>query len=415
MTAHDHDVIIVGGGPAGSTAASTLALAGRDVLLLERETFPRYHIGESLVPAVRIVTDAIGVTGKLESSGFLRKYGAQLLWGEDRMEPWSFTFVDVTKIEYVYEVKRAGFDNILLEHSRELGVTAIEGARVTKPLLSGDRCVGVSYHHLGKDVEAYASWVIDASGQRRLFAGSEVEWHEDLRNIAVWTYFQGGDFYAGKERGDILIENLPPDGWLWLIPFSDSTHSVGFVGPTEVIAGTGRSPEDVFWEKLGSSRDTKRMLATARPVANFRTARDWSYTGHRFTGPGYALAGDAAAFIDPLFSSGVMLAMRSADSCARMIDAILTAPDREATALRRYEDDYRSFLRTVRSFVSYFYDATKARETYYQEAQRLIDPIEEMTAREDFVLLVSGLIGEAPIFTGADDELDPPGEAAPCV
>lgn len=408
MTTHDHDVIIVGGGPAGSTAASTLALAGRDVLLLEREVFPRYHIGESLVPAVRVVTDAIGVTEKLESSGFLRKYGARLLWGEDRTQPWSFTFLDVTKIEYVYEVKRAIFDNILLEHSRGLGVTAIEGARVTKPLFSGERCSGASYRHLGKDVEAHAPWVIDASGQRRLFGGNDVEWHEDLRNIAVWTYFQGGEFYPGKERGHILIENLPPDGWLWLIPFSDSTHSVGFVGPTEVVAGTGRSPEDVFWEKLGSSRDARRMLATARPVANFRTARDWSYTGHHFTGPGYALAGDAAAFIDPLFSSGVMLAMRSASSCARAIDAILTAPEREAELLRRYEDDYRSFLGTVRSFVSYFYDATKSRETYYREAQRLIDPIEEMTAREDFVLLVSGLVGDVPIFAGAEDETPVP-------
>jgi FAD-dependent halogenase len=400
----EYDVIVVGGGPAGSTAASTLALAGRNVLLLERETFPRYHIGESLVPAMRIVTDSIGVTEKLESAGFIRKYGAHLLWGDNRADRWSFTFLDVTRIEYVYEVKRAIFDNILLEHARSLGVTAIEGARVKEPVFTGGRCVGVSYSHLGQDASVRAPWVVDASGQRRLFAKDAVEWHEELRNIAVWTYFQGGEFYPDKERGHILVENLPPDGWLWVIPFKDSTHSVGFVGPNNVIAGSGRSPEEVFWERLDSAREAKRILARARPIANFRTARDWSYTSRSFIGPGYVMAGDAAAFIDPLFSSGVMLAMRSANSCAQAIDAILNTPEQELTLLRRYDDDYRSFLRTVRSFVTYFYDASKTREKYYEEAQRLIDPIEEMTAREDFVLLVSGLIGETPIFDTLEDE-----------
>jgi FAD-dependent halogenase len=395
------DVVIIGGGPAGATAAGLLARAGHQVLVLEKEKFPRYHIGESLVPGMLPILELLGVTDRMEAAGFRRKYGITLLWGAER-ELWSVAFREGGPYPYVYQAKRAEFDAILLDRARELGAVVMEEADVSDVLFDSGRAVGVRYclGRKGEAREIRAKYVIDASGQAKFLAHrtGKIEWHEDLKNLAVWTYYQGGALLPdGIDQGNILTE-CHADGWFWVIPFSDGTRSVGFVGPNNSFRSVNMTPEEFFQVKLATSRETKRLLTGATRTADYRIAKDWSYESSSFGGPGYLQAGDAAAFVDPLFSSGVMLAMRSAVNAAKTVEAILATPEHEHEHQQAYEKSYREFFSVIISFVRYFYDDRRRRQDYWERAQSLIDPVRELRQREDFVRLISGLTGESSIL-----------------
>lgn len=388
-----YDAIVIGGGPAGATTAGLLAKSGHDVLLLEKEKFPRYHIGESFVPGVNPVVDELGVRDAIEAAGFTQKRGISLLWGAQR-ELWSVAFGEGGPYEYTWQVKRAEFDHILLEHSRKLGALVIEEASVRGITFTDGRATGATYAvgRGSEPVQASARYIVDASGQAKIL-GRElgvVEVHDDLKNLAVWSYYQGGEHLGGDQAGNILVENHL-DGWLWVIPLSDGTRSVGFVGPNDSIARSELSSLEILESKIATSRMAKDMLTGATRVADCRTTKDWSYTCSRFTGPGYLMTGDCAAFIDPLFSTGVTLAMKSASSAAVTVAAALHDPNGEAHYQEVYENGYRAFLDSVRSFVRFFYDASKDVELYWAKAKTLVDPIGRMTDRQDFVLMISGL------------------------
>lgn len=389
----EFDVVVVGGGPAGSGVAGLLQRDGHRVLLLEREKFPRYHIGESLITGIWPTIDRLGLREKLENAGFQRKYGGTLLWGKD-LEPWRFAFRDSGPQEYVFQVRRADFDALLLDHVRQLGVRVVENATVREPVFDGERMAGVHYQVRTepRPRAARARMVIDASGQQRWLGRhfDMVDWHEDLRNIAVWSYYQDCGRDAAPYEGNIVIENRP-DGWLWFIPFSNGTTGIGYVTPTAAMAASGLAPETMLDTQIEQSEKVRELTRQARRVDSYRTARDWSYTCDRFSGPGWALVGDAAAFIDPLLSTGVTLALRGASTLARAVHEALTDPARERGALREYEDSYRDFLGSLLGFVRFFYDQTKSRADYHEEAQGVVDPLREYPAHVDFVTLVSGL------------------------
>lgn len=400
MSEH-YDVIVIGGGPGGATVSGLLSQRGRRVLLLEKEKFPRYHIGESLIPGVMPIIRELGANQSLEELGAMRKHGVTLVWGPSR-EPWGIRFDEIgtnapvpadAAQPYCFEVKRAEFDNMLLTHSRRLGTTVVEEATVREALFEGDRCTGVRYSQ-GPDqlVEAHAPFVIDASGQSRLMGRrfETVNWHPDLKNLAVWTYFQGGSRYPGQEMGNIVVEACPP-GWLWMIPFSDNTCSVGLVAPAEEFTNSDLEPAKLLHVRISETGEISRLLDGAVEVSRPRIAKDWSYTCDRMSGPGFLQVGDAAAFIDPLFSTGVLLAMKGASLAAAAVDRVLAEPDAEARILASYEKEYRSVLDVVVSFVRFFYDQNKEVEEYFGRAQQLIDPAEQRKAREDFIVLVSGL------------------------
>lgn len=395
-----YDVIVIGGGPAGSTTAGLLAMRGRKVLLIEREKFPRYHIGESLVPGVNAILQELGLEQKVEQYGFTSKAGITLLWGANR-QPWTVHFGEAGPFDHTYEVCRAEFDNLLLQNARQQGAVVLEETRVLDVLFEDGRCVGVTYCPTGNlddktPIEARARFVVDASGQGHLLARkfNLLEWDEGLKNVATWAYFQGGLRYPGKDAGNILVENLP-DGWLWVIPLHDGTQSVGWVTPTANARSRDRELDlgALLMRKIDESVEARRMLAPAQRVSTYHSTRDWSYKCKQFHGPGFLLVGDSAGFVDPLFSTGVFLAMNGGSLAAKTIGRFLDEPGQEQELCEQYEAAYRRFLDIVFSFVHFFYDASKDKEAYWGKARELVDPVAQMTARQDFVYLISGLGG----------------------
>ncbi len=403
------DVVVIGGGPAGASVAGLLAQRGRRVLVLEREKFPRYHIGESLAAGCLSVVEELGLKDRLEAMGFVKKYGGSLVWGRHKRR-WAFKFIEGGPYEYAYQVRRADFDALLLTRARELGALVLEEATVKGTVMEGARVAGVRYALRGRDevFEARARLVIDASGQARVLGHelATVDWYDDLRAVAVWSYFQDCAQLEGDEAGNILVENVP-GGWFWGIPLHDGTMSVGYVTPVSVMAQSALGLPDLFATQLEATTELQRLMLNARRVSGFRSARDWSYACSSFHGPGWALVGDAAAFIDPLFSTGITLATLGAGALAKAVDAALRDPSLEQKAMGLYEASYRDFLSNIRSYIQYFYDGNRDREHYYKRAQSIIDPERMASARADFVTLISGVTGAKPIFQVPVEELVP--------
>jgi flavin-dependent dehydrogenase len=402
------DVVVIGGGPAGSTLAALLARKNRNVLILERERFPRYHIGESLIPGFMRAMEELDMIERLEARGFEKKAGGTLMWGNGKI-PWGFRFIEGTKYTHAYHVRRADLDSMLLDRARELGAHVLEEATVKDVIEEDGRITGVSYAVRGSEAQSHevrASLVIDASGQARVIGRkfAKVNWHEDLRNIAIWTYFDNCHRLPGDERSNILTEGLD-DGWFWAIPIAEATMSVGFVTPAVMAAANKESLEETFVARREQSIMLKELLCDATQSGGFRTARDWSYTCDPFYGPGWALVGDAAAFVDPLLSTGVTLATLAGSALSRIVDKVLDHPEIEDKALERYATTYRRFFDEVRVFIGKFYDRSKTKEFYWDQAQQLRDPERRRAPRVDFVQLASGLSGKNDLFQIDLDDL----------
>jgi flavin-dependent dehydrogenase len=401
ISTHDEfDVVVIGGGPGGSSAAGLLAKRNHRVLVLEREKFPRYHIGESLITGSMPTLEELGLRSRLDQMGFVKKYGGTLLWGKNQ-GTWDFRFAEAANYEHTYQVRRADFDSVLLARARELGATVLEEATVKHFLFEGDRICGVTYTVKGDQEPrtARCRLLVDASGQQHVLARhfDLVEWHDDLRNIAVWSYFQGCKRYGGTRAGDTVTENRP-NGWFWFIPLHDGTVSVGYVTPIDEYKKSGKSLEELFTSELAAAEEVRALTEGATRASAFRSIRDWSYTCKRFHGPGWALVGDAAAFIDPLLSTGVGLALRGSLGLAGALDAALRDPSCEEQVLARYEKDYRTFLNSLLAFVRFFYDRTRHKEEYWEKAQELLDPRRLRPRKIDFATMLSGVSGVHDIF-----------------
>jgi flavin-dependent dehydrogenase len=398
----DFDVVIIGGGPGGSATAGLLAKQGHKVLVLEKEKFPRYHIGESLITGSMPTLEALDLRERLDKMGYVRKYGGSLLWGRNQ-GTWDFRFTEASEYEYTFQVRRADFDSVLMSRARELGALVIEEANVEDVLFDGDRAVGVRFQRKGdtESTEVSSRLVVDATGQTHLLARKFdlIDYHDDLRNIATWAYFQGCDRYNGTRWGDTLTENRP-NGWFWFIPLSDSTVSIGYVTPIDAYKESGKSLEELHASELASADEVTSLTKNATRVSGYRTIKDWSYTCKKFYGPGWALVGDAAAFIDPLLSTGVGLTLRGSLGLAETADLYLRNEGDEEELFERYESNYRDFLGSLLEFVRFFYDRTKSKEDYWEAAQSNIDPSRLRPRKIDFARMLSGVSGMRDIFDG---------------
>lgn len=372
---HGVDVIILGGGPGGATLAASLARRGRRALVLEREKFPRFHIGESLLPCSRAVFKELGLDDELDRR-FIRKYGARFLCSETkRMNTYRFADAFDSTFEYAYQVPRAEFDKLLLDHARTVGAEVREEWEATEVLFEGSRAVGVrarSVHEPSKVEELHAPIIVDATGRDTLLASrTRRKSHiPRLDKTAFFSHFRGVFRQDGLEEGNIQIV-IFEHGWFWFIPFRGDVTSVGTVVSSEWIKQKekGESLDTFFMRTVGRSSWAKEFLAGAKQERPVGALADFSYRIDQLTGDGWLFVGDAGGFLDPLFSTGAHLAIQGGHIAAETIDEALTRGDVSRAAFGSYESAVRYAVDLFLGVVQGFY-AGQFRETLFEANQR---------------------------------------------
>jgi flavin-dependent dehydrogenase len=351
------DVAIIGGGPAGSIAATSLALAGRTVAVFEREKFPRFHIGESLLPFSMEAFERLGLLPKLDAAGFIRKYGAEITSGCGAGEI-RFYFKDGfrSKTPTAFQVERSKFDKILLDHARECGAHVREEAGVEDITLGQGRPTLKIKASTGSVDEVEAEYLLDCSGRHSVVGtrlGLKRE-YAGLQKFAVYAHYEGAKQPAGID-GTLTRMVRAQDHWFWIIPLSREKISVGVVMDTSRFRSFGRSPEDVLDGFLNEQPIMRERLSRARRVSKVYASGDYSYRNSSLYGERWLMAGDAAGFIDPIFSSGVFLAILSGEKAAEAIDKALAAPHQAPKLFAHYERHLAKVMRLYLRFVYSWY------------------------------------------------------------
>lgn len=354
-------VIVIGGGPSGSTAATLIAQHGYKVLLLEREHFPRFHIGESLIPETYWVLKRLNMIPKMKKSAFVRKYSVQFVSQSGKLsEPFYFMEHKPHECSQTWQVLRSEFDKLMLDNAREHGVEVHEGVRVLDVLFEGDRAVGVRLQHeTGEVREVRAQVVVDASGQSSMIASRLKLQVKDpvLKKGALWTYFEGAYRDTGRDEGATLVlQTQGKKGWFWYIPLHNNIVSVGVVAGFEYLFRDKKDHETLYNEELDRCPAVKERVSIGKRVADFYATKDYSYRATRVAGDGWVLVGDAFGFLDPLYSSGVLLALKSGQLAADAVVEGLAKGDTSAAQLGKWGPDFTKGMDRMRRLVCEFYD-----------------------------------------------------------
>lgn len=357
-----YDVIVVGGGPAGSTTGALLAEKGHDVLILEKEKFPRYHVGESLMPFCYFPLERLGLVDILMESGNPRKYCVQFVRQDGFLsQPFYFFQHFDHPSSTTWQVWRSEFDKMIMDKARENGASVLEETQAKSLIKSDNRVEGVVVEskNLGK-LELRAPLVIDASG-RDCFAAHKEKWlvrDPELKKIALWTYYKGAKRDPGLDEGATTVAYLPGKGWFWYIPLSGDMVSVGIVAEHQYLFnGSTKDHAEIFQREVQNNEWIKEHLAEGEQTGEYRVTGDYSYRNRYCAIDGLALAGDALGFLDPVFSSGVFLALKSGVMLADEVDeALKTNQPLDASCFENYGKRMQSSIETMRKIVYAFYD-----------------------------------------------------------
>lgn len=357
--AAEFDVAVVGGGPAGSAAATTLARRGHRVVLFERDDFPRFHIGESLLAAANPSFDALGVTEKIRAAGFTEKWGATLLThlGAEGT-PVDFSQSREVPRPQTWQVCREKFDTLLLDHARESGAEVRLRQRVESAEFDGDGVTLRVAAAEGAASEVRARAMVDATGRAGLLARRfELRYDEpQLANVAIYAHFSGVPRLPGKRAGDIRIVGREDAGWFWVIPIDEQLTSVGVVLPMAIYARLEKgSPESMLQAAVAGTPAMAALMREARREWPVRVEKDYSYGARAYVGDRWLLAGDAGSFLDPVFSSGVSIALESGIEAGRELSAALAGDDFRAARFAAFDRVQRRRYQLFRRFVTGFY------------------------------------------------------------
>lgn len=353
-----YDVIVIGGGPGGAAAATLVAQQGHRVLLLERAAEPRFKIGESLMPATWSTLERMGMIGKLKQSHFPRKYSVQFFGKSGRASaPFYFQETNPHESSVTWQVLRSEFDELLLDNAREQGAEVRRGVSVKDVLFEGERAVGVKLED-GSTLSCRV--VVDATGRSALLGRKLglVRPDPELRKASLFTHYEGALRDPGIDEGATLVLHTDDaSGWFWYIPLPEDRVSVGVVGSIEQLVTRRKGdPQAVFDAEVARCAEVQRRIAGARQVMPVQVLRDFSYRSSRIAGDGWVLVGDAFGFLDPIYSSGVFLALKSGELAADSIHAALAADDVSAARLGAHGPEFLAGMEAMRKLVYAFYE-----------------------------------------------------------
>jgi len=357
------EVIVIGGGPGGSTASTLIAQHGRRVQLFEREHFPRFHIGESLIPETYWVLRRLGMLEKMKASRFVKKYSVQFVGSSGRLsEPFYFMDHKPHECSQTWQVLRSEFDTMMLDNAKEHGVAVHQGVRVLDVLFEGERAVGVRIKHEdGSEQEVRAPVVVDASGQSSMIMNRfklKVP-DTDLQNGAIWTYFEGAYRDQGKDEGaTMVLQTEGRNGWFWYIPLHNNIVSVGVVARFSYLFNKerGNDFEKIYYEELDRCPATKQRVSIGKQASPIYNTKDYSYRSSKAAGDGWVLVGDAHGFLDPLYSSGVLLALKSGQMAADAIVEGFQKNDFSAAQLGSWAPEFNLGMDRMRRLVVEYYN-----------------------------------------------------------
>ena len=355
-----YDCIVIGAGPAGSTAACIVAEQGFSTLMIERDKFPCEHVGESLMPEAYWIFERLGLLHEMDKIGFQKKHGVQFVSASDKeTKPFIISEHDDRPSSMSYHVKRAQFDQMLYDAAYQRGVTCVDDTRVLDIELRPKSPHKITFQdEKGKEREISAKVVIDASGQSAMIANREglKEVYSDLKKAAIWGYFENAERAGGgNPEVTCILHTESKDAWFWYIPLADGTVSVGLVGDNDFLLKRGCSPQDTFEAERRNCPGVGRRLRDASQKGRLSVAKEFSYRTTKQAGNGWVLVGDAGGFIDPIYSSGVYLGLKSGMLAGEAVAAALHANDLSEKNLGRWTKDFESGVDWIRKLVRVFY------------------------------------------------------------
>ena len=363
MTTNNYDVIVMGGGPAGSSAASMLAREGRQVILFEKEVFPRHHIGESLMTDTYWTFRRMGVLEKLKASPFVRKYSVQFANAAGK-ESRPFYFFEAVHHEsaVTWQVTRAEFDKLLIDHAADSGAVVHQGVLVKQVLFEGDQAVGVEVQMQdGSREKFFAKVIVDATGQAAMLS-NKFRWRvrdPQLKKAVLYSYFKGAHREPDLNGGATLVLRTEKgsNGWFWYIPLENDITSVGIVAdPEYLVQGRGQDLAKIYHEEIEKCEPCSKRVAGGTRVDKIYSILDYSYRSKQNAGNGFIIIGDAYGFLDPIYSSGVLLALKMAELATDAIHDAFNHDDFSAERLGQYQAKLDRGIESMRKLVYAFYN-----------------------------------------------------------